>query len=66
MDAEMSIEEDRLECFRNRKNISIYTSFGRNRLIEMINGYNETVHHGPFRLYHSRLILMEGQDEAVW
>ena len=53
-----------LECLRNRKNISIYTSFGRNRLIEMIDGYDEKVHHGPFRLYRSRRIVMEGPDET--
>ena len=55
-----------LEYFRNRKKISIYTSFGRNRLIETINGYDEMVHRGPFQLYRSRRILMERQDEAVW
>ena len=53
-----------LKCFTNRKNISFYRVFGRNRLIETIDGYDETVHRGPFRLYHSRQIVMEGPDEV--
>ena len=28
----------------------IYTTFGRNRPIETIDGYDETVHRGPFRI----------------
>ena len=48
-----------LECFRNRKNISIYTSFGRNRPIALINGYNGLVHHEPFQTCRSRLIRDE-------
>ena len=51
-----------LECFRKRKNISIYISFGRNRPIKTINGYDETVHGGPFQLSRSHWILMERQD----
>ena len=53
-----------LECITNRKNISFYRVFGRNRLIEMIDGYNETLHRGQFRLYCSRRIVMEGPDEV--
>ena len=34
-----------LEWFEHRKNPSFYTDFGRNRPID---GYNETVHRGPF------------------
>ena len=39
-----------------------YKLFGRNCTIETIDGYDETVHRGPFRLSHSRRILMDGQD----
>ena len=65
MDAELSLEEDRikmfkrfgvltdqfaLKCFTNRKNSSFYRDFGRNRAIELINDFDETVHHEPLRL----------------
>ena len=50
-----------LECFRNQKNISIYTSFGRSRPIALINGYDGTVHREPFQTCRSRPIL----DEAI-
>ena len=45
--------------------MSFYRVFGRNCPIETIDGYDGTVHRGPFRLSRSRRILMEGQDEAV-
>ena len=45
--------------------MSFYKIFGRNRPIETIDGYDETVHRGSFQLSCSRQILMEGQDEAV-
>ena len=53
-----------LECIRNRKNISFYRVFGRNRPIEAIDGNDETVHRGPFQLYRSRRIVMKGPDEV--
>ena len=31
----------------------------------LINGYDETVHRGPFQLYRNRLILMERPDEST-
>ena len=37
-----------LECLQSSKNISLYRVFDRNRPIEMIDGYDETVHDGPF------------------
>ena len=37
-----------LECLQSSKNISLYRVFYRNRLIETIDGYDETVHDGPF------------------
>ena len=45
--------------------MSFYTVFGRNRPIETIDGYDETVHRGPFPLSCSRRILMDGVDELV-
>ena len=42
-----------------------YKVFGRNRPIETIDGYYETVHRGPFWLSRNRMILMKGQDEAT-
>ena len=44
------------------KNNSIYTKFGRNRSIVLIDGYDETVHDGPFQLSHGRRIVMDGHD----
>ena len=37
-----------LEWFTIRKNPLFYRAFGRNRPIETIDGYDETVHRGPF------------------
>ena len=37
-----------LECLQSPKNISLYRVFYRNRPIETIDGYDETVHDGPF------------------
>ena len=37
-----------LECLQSSKNISLYRIFDRNRPIETIDGYHETVHDGPF------------------
>ena len=45
----------------NWKNMPFYKVFGRNRSIETIDGYDETVHRGPFWTYRSRRIC----DEAV-
>ena len=45
---QMNCFDFQLEWFRTSKNTSIYTHFGRNRPIETIEGYDETVHRGPF------------------
>ena len=42
--------------------MSFYRVFERNRPIETIDGYDETIHRGPFRTYRSRWIMMEGLD----
>ena len=52
-----------LECFRPLKNILFYSTFGRNRPIETIDGYDGTVHRGPFQLSSSRPMVMDGPDE---
>ena len=54
MDAKLCVEEARIECFRNQKNISIYTSFGRDRPMALINGYDGAVRS-----------MMKRSDEAV-
>ena len=40
----------------------VYRVFGRNRPIETIDGYDGTVHRGPFQLSRSRLISIDGLD----
>ena len=64
MSKQINFLDFQLECLESPKNISIYTLFGRNRLIEMIDGYDGTVHRGPFQLSHHRRILMDGSDES--
>ena len=54
-----------LECLQIGRTCLIYRLFGRNHPIETIDGYNVTVHRGPFQLSHSCLILMDGIDEVV-
>ena len=46
--------EFKLECFRISKNMSFYSTFGRNHPIETIDGYDETVHDGLFQKYRGR------------
>ena len=47
---------------RTSEEYSIYTKFGCNRPIETIDGYDGTVHRGPFRLSRGRPIPMNGLD----
>ena len=44
------LDEILLECLQKTKNTSFYIIFGRNRPIVSIDGYDETVHRGPFQL----------------
>ena len=44
------------------KNKSFYRAFDRNRPIEKVDGYDGTVHRGPFRLSRGRPILINGPD----
>ena len=41
-----------------------YSDFGRNRPIVSIDGYDETVHRGPFQLSPSRPIVINGSDPS--
>ena len=54
--------ESQTRMLRIVKNMSIYTKFGRNRSIVAIDGYDETVHRGPFQISHGRWIMMDGHD----
>ena len=45
-------------------NKSFYRAFDRNRSIETIDGYDGTVHRGPFRLCRGRVILINGPDAS--
>ena len=51
-----------LEWFTIRKNTSFYRNFGCNRPIQTIDGYDETVHCGPFQKYRGRWISIDGLD----
>ena len=59
---QVNLIEIQLKCFRIVKNILFYSVFGHNRSIETIDGYDETVHRGPFRLSRDRRIVMDGHD----
>ena len=48
--------EFQLDCLQLSKNISLYRVFYRNRPIETFDGYDETVHRGPFRICRIRRI----------
>ena len=47
------------------KKKSFYRASFRNRPIISINGYDGTVHRGPFQKYRSLLIVMDGPDATV-
>ena len=51
-----------LECLQSSKNRSFYNIFGCNRPIILINGYDETVHRGPFQISRGRRIPIDGLD----
>ena len=53
-----------LEWFTIRKNTSFYRNFGHNRPIQTIDGYDGTVHRGPFQLSRTRPILIDGLDDS--
>ena len=46
------------------KNMSFYRAFDRNCPIEMIDGYNGTVHRGQFQISRGRPILINSPDES--
>ena len=41
-----------------------YRAFDRNRPIKMINGYDGTVHRGPFQISRGCPIMINGPDES--
>ena len=49
-----------LECLESSKNRSFYSTFGRNRPIVLIDGYDGTVHRGPFQTCRGRPISTNG------
>ena len=54
--------ESQTRMVKNVKNTSIYRAFDRNRPIKTIDGYDETVHRGPFQLSRDRRIVIDGHD----
>ena len=44
------------------KNKSFYRAFDRNHLIVSIDGYDGTVHRGPFQLSRNRSMSIDGLD----
>ena len=53
------------EYLTKSKNALFYRVFGRNRPIETIDGYDETVHRGPFQKYRGHWISIDGLDAAL-
>ena len=54
--------ESQTRMLKNVKNTSIYRASDRNRPIKTIDGYDETVHRGPFQLSRDRRIMIDGHD----
>ena len=65
MSKQINCFDFQLECLQSSKNMSFYSVFGRNRLIVSIDGYDGTVHRGPFCLSRGRSILMNGLDDPA-
>ena len=53
---QLNLIEIQLECLQMSKNKPFYSNFGRNCPIVSIDGYDETVHRGPFQLSCDRWI----------
>ena len=53
------LREILLGCLTIAKNSSFYSNFGRNRPIVSIDGYDETVHRGPFQISRGRGIVID-------
>ena len=54
--------ESQTRMLKNVKNMPFYRAKIRNRLIKTIDGYDETVHRGPFQLSRDRRIVIDGHD----
>ena len=54
--------ESQTRMLKNVKNMPFYRAKIRNRPIKTIDGYDETVHRGPFQLSRDRQIVIDGHD----
>ena len=54
--------ESQTRMLKNVKNMPFYRAKIRNRPIKTIDGYDETVHRGPFQLSRDRRIVIDGHD----
>ena len=61
---QINLLDFKLECVQMGRTCLIYRLFGRNRPIETINGYDGTVHRGPFQLSRSCRISMDSPEEV--
>ena len=57
-----SIRLNLTRMLKNVKNTSFYRRKFRNRPIKTIDGYDETVHRGPFQLSSDRRIVIDSHD----
>ena len=62
---QINLDWFQLRCLQTMKNNPFYRASFRNRPIVSIDGYDGTVHRGPFQTYRSRLIVMDGLDATV-
>ena len=65
MSIQVNLIEIQLECLRATKNTWFYRAKFCNRPIVSIDGYDGTVHRGPFQKYRSHPIAMDGPDVIV-
>ena len=63
MSRQLNYIEFQLGCLESSKNRSFYITFGRNRPIVSIDGYDGTVHRGPFKTCRGRPISTNGLDD---
>ena len=63
MSKQIKLLDFQLGCLESSKNMSFYSTFGRNHPIVSIDGYDGMVHRGPFQINHSRLISIDDLDD---
>ena len=59
---QVNLIEIQLEYIHRRRTSLFKGNLGGNRPIVSIDGYDETVHNGPFQLIPSRPISIDGSD----